>query len=495
MTIEQKTPVTVSPELIIGVTAPVGTPVEMFCTSLESCLKDFDYAATALHLSRYTDGFMLDSPMPGTDVGEANRICQMMDRGNELREKTQHQDVLALCAIADILAKRPDQRVPLVKNAFVLRQLKRPDEVYRLRQVYGDGFHLIGLYCPRTERIENLIHRGASEQEAQDLIQRDEHEPSRWGQDLSDTFHLADVFLDLSEGPATFEKKLGRWVELLFGSAIHSPSMAEFGIFQAYGAALRSAQLSRQVGAALLSPLGDLISVGTNEVPCFGGGQYWVHHGEKDRRDHVLGRDFNDEISRRIVAEMVETLHPDWQALEQNEQERILELTIQRLADSRVMNLTEFGRAVHAEMEAILSAGRTGRSTLDCTLYSTTYPCHNCTKHIVDAGIREVVYIEPYPKSLALDVHEDSVALEKTENGKVVFKPLVGVAPRRYIELFSNTTMEGRRIRRKDSDGKLLALEQDLRLKMPYFSCFERERQAANMLGSLSGLEGRDDGK
>ena len=365
----------------------------------------------------------------------------------------------------------------------------------RLRQVYGDGFHLVGLYCPRIERIENLIQRGASEQEAQDLIQRDEHEPSRWGQDLSDTFHLADVFLDLSEDIHTFGSKLGRWLELLFGSAIHSPTMAEYGMFQAYGAALRSAQLSRQVGAAILSPLGDLISVGTNEVLCFGGGQYWDHHGDKDRRDHKLGRDFNDEICGRMVAEMVETLHSGWQALEQAEQERILELTIQRLADSRVMNVTEFGRAVHAEMEAILSAGRTSRSTLDCTLYSTTYPCHNCTKHIVDAGIREVVYIEPYPKSLALDLHEDSIALEKTENGKVVFKPFVGVAPRRYIESFSNTTPEGIRIRRKDSDGKLLALEPNLRLKMPYLSCFEREKQAANMLGSLFGWKGRDDGR
>lgn len=40
----------------------------------------------------------------------------------------------------------------------------------------------------------------------------------------------------------------------------------------AFGAALRSAQMGRQVGASLLSDLGDVIAVGTNEVPRAGGG-------------------------------------------------------------------------------------------------------------------------------------------------------------------------------------------------------------------------------
>lgn len=45
----------------------------------------------------------------------------------------------------------------------------------------------------------------------------------------------------------------------------------------------------------------------------------------------------------------------------------------------------------------------------EATLYSTTYPCHGCAKHIVAAGISEVVYYEPYPKSRALALHDDSI--------------------------------------------------------------------------------------
>jgi deoxycytidylate deaminase len=72
------------------------------------------------------------------------------------------------------------------------------------------------------------------------------------------------------------------------------------------------------------------------------------------------------------------------------------------------MNLTEFGRDVHAEMSAIVSAARRGTSTEGAYLYCTTFPCHNCAKHIIAAGIRQVVYVEPYAKSFAAEFHLDS---------------------------------------------------------------------------------------
>ena len=71
------------------------------------------------------------------------------------------------------------------------------------------------------------------------------------------------------------------------------------------------------------------------------------------------------------------------------------------LKDAAVMDLTEYGRVVHAEMHALCDAARLGKAIKGATLYCTTFPCHNCTKHILAAGIRRVVYIEPYPKSLA----------------------------------------------------------------------------------------------
>jgi cytidine deaminase len=112
------------------------------------------------------------------------------------------------------------------------------------------------------------------------------------------------------------------------------------------------------------------------------------------------------------------------------------------------MDLTEFGRVVHAEMCAICDAGRNGKAIKGATLFCTTFPCHNCTKHIIAAGITRVVYMEPYPKSRAKDLYKDEIELEcETQSGKVSFVPFMGISPYRYRDIFQKG-------RRKSSTGR-----------------------------------------
>jgi cytidine deaminase len=106
------------------------------------------------------------------------------------------------------------------------------------------------------------------------------------------------------------------------------------------------------------------------------------------------------------------------------------------IADSKVMDLLEFGRIIHAEMSAICDASRKGVSIEGATLYCTTFPCHLCAKHIVAAGIVKVVYLEPYPKSYATDLHGDAIQVESNDTDKVAFEPFIGVSPYRYRDLF-----------------------------------------------------------
>lgn len=128
------------------------------------------------------------------------------------------------------------------------------------------------------------------------------------------------------------------------------------------------------------------------------------------------------------------------------------------LDEARVMNLTEFGREVHAEMAALLDAARRGVSVRGARLYCTTFPCHNCAKHIVAAGIREVFYIEPYPKSVAPELYDDSIAVDPddSDESKVPFRPFVGIGARRYMDLFSMVNSEGWSVDRKDGKGVAL---------------------------------------
>ena len=71
---------------------------------------------------------------------------------------------------------------------------------------------------------------------------------------------------------------------------------------------------------------------------------------------------------------------------------------------------------------------------------------------IVAAGIQRVVYIEPYPKSLVNELYPDSIEVDAAHvrDTHVNFEPFVGVAPRRYLDLFSLGEME-----RKDKLGKI----------------------------------------
>ncbi len=111
----------------------------------------------------------------------------------------------------------------------------------------------------------------------------------------------------------------------------------------------------------------------------------------------------------------------------------------------------EYGRAVHAEMAAITDASRQGISLKRRDLYSTAFPCHLCARHIVAAGIRRVVYIEPYPKSVAEELYGDSLTVDAEERSttKVAFEPFVGVSPSLYPQVFR--LLPGAR---KDARGK-----------------------------------------
>lgn len=126
------------------------------------------------------------------------------------------------------------------------------------------------------------------------------------------------------------------------------------------------------------------------------------------------------------------------------------------LDESSLTHLTEFGRAVHAEMEAILACARNGISSRGATLYGTTFPCHNCAKHIIAAGIHRVVYIEPYEKSKAEKLHNDAMAVGfKKRKNLVQFEPFVGLGPRRFLDLFSMRLGSGYFLERKDENDKV----------------------------------------
>jgi deoxycytidylate deaminase len=339
-----------------------------------------------------------------------------------------------------------------------------------------------------------------SEREARDLISRDQKEDDAFGQNTRDTFALADLFL--SHNLSSCKREVDRFIDLVFANPFITPTQDEQCMFVAYASSLRSGDLSRQVGASVTTVAGDVLSVGCNDVPRFGGGLYWP--GEADQRDYVRGFDSNekrrDEIIRDLIpylrsnspctvvdirsalekiktadnAEMVESLKGNERICEDlaatvGDKGGKLDLPSAKamLRGTPLYSLTEFGRTVHAEMEALLSCARSGRSPVGATLYTTTFPCHNCTRHIVASGVFRVVYIEPYAKSLAYRFHYDSIEIEEKgwDRGtprcqhKASFEPFLGLGPRRYFDLFSLRLSAGTRLERKEEKANGAAVK------------------------------------
>jgi dCMP deaminase len=53
-------------------------------------------------------------------------------------------------------------------------------------------------------------------------------------------------------------------------------------------------------------------------------------------------------------------------------------------------------RTIHAEQNALLQSAKYGISVQGASLYATHFPCLHCTKSLVTAGIKEIVYLHDY---------------------------------------------------------------------------------------------------
>lgn len=79
-------------------------------------------------------------------------------------------------------------------------------------------------------------------------------------------------------------------------------------------------------------------------------------------------------------------------------------------------------RCLHAEASAISFAARKGISLEGCKIYLTHAPCYSCAKLLINVGVKEVIYIEPYRDQRGLDLLYDIGVVLKRLIGKNVFK-------------------------------------------------------------------------
>ncbi|MGO2307080.1 anti-phage dCTP deaminase [Providencia sp.] len=434
------------------------------------------------------------------------------------------------------------------KFVYIIDQFKNPEEINLFKEIYSDAFYLIGLLRNESQRKQNLSDEKISEEDIAKLMIRDK-KSEKYGQNTEETILQSDYFIKNIDNNNKLRTEVRRFIDLMHGANNITPTYEEIGMHSAYSASFGSACLSRQVGAAIMDDNGNILSTGCNDVPKFGGGLY--HFNDKnDMRCFNRGKCFNDTHKGYLKNEIESILNDSFETLLSDVSDVIDECTLdinkninnlfdvenksnaaideinmgnvekgekvkaeiskvntlkinvrnlinnlkiseEIMGGTKAKSLIEYSRAVHAEMDALLALARTtSNSTLNKTLYCTTYPCHNCARHIIAAGIKRVVYIEPYEKSLATQLHNDAISLDQDDDilvtNKVSFRNYDGVSPRRYDDFFKY------RHKRKNSDGTVKTIHS---MDVPHVSQIHLDSYVEYELKIVGELEDKESGQ
>lgn len=445
-------------EIVIGLVGGVGTDLDIVAKAIEYGLRIFNFQTMVIKVSDLIGNI---KGSPPEDCTEINRCAELIKKGNHLvRSKAKNKiinkfDFLARCAVIEICKFRSSLKDAKYKEhrvAYIIKSIKRPDEAKLLYKIYGKCYLQISVFSSEFDRKRRLVSRVQNfsvkfeeSKSADKLIEQDKKEDNKHGQNVDDVFLKSHYFISYK----SLSKDTKRLMRVVFCDPYLTPTKDELSMYLAFGNKLRSADLGRQVGAVITNDNGAILSCGCNDTPKFGGGIYW----EGDHPDHrdfqiLLEKnceDFNlseikeisDDISSLIQKKLNELKVPE------KNSKKILNF-IKEVNGTRLKNIMEYMRSIHAEEAAICDAALRGISVKGGTLYCSTFPCHMCTKEIIASGIKRVVYIEPYPKSKAKDLYEDLIMLDDEDNidnesiNKVSFEHFRGIAPYKYMRIFKN---------------------------------------------------------
>ncbi|HFR4786852.1 TPA: deaminase, partial [Legionella pneumophila] len=408
-------------ELVIALVGGVGTDFQMVFHELQS---SFKLAGCNVEKVKITEYLKREKK---TDF--LSDLDEKIHKMNGARENG-NKGIAAFFSMMFIFNKR----IKIVGNkalcptVYIIDSLKSPYECDVLRNVYGRNFILLSIYDTKDSRKSNLLSlqlnsltscenlTAPERKHIDEIMDTDENEGKSHGRDTKGTYHKAHYFINM----VSLKDEVRRLVNLLFNEPFATPTRDETGMLYAYFSSLRSSDPSRQVGAVIMDNDGNILSSGCNEVPKFGGGLHW-HDTHPDLREYKTIDENRIPLGEQIKINRIE------------------EEKINILEDS-----LEFIRAVHAEEAAICDAARRGVSTQDAILYCTTFPCHLCIKHIIAAGIKEVVYIEPYIKSMAKELFNGLIKDKATSDDSRIVKlrPFTGVSPKRYRYVFAKSKQD-----------------------------------------------------
>lgn len=289
------------------------------------------------------------------------------------------------------------------------------------------------------------------------------HAGGEWTTPRPSTIRRADVMVNTYQRTLLSADVIDRFVRQLLGYPFGVVSAGEEAMALASVSALRSPALGLKVGAALVAESGLLLGVGRNG-PKFAGTEpsARVDAGSDECRHEVIGglvatvfrliedgdfanhvRDGTfgalDGIERYFTGVGVERSATsgdgygltDWTAVAAA-MEHFLDVPGVRSGFG-----SGFDSLVHAEVRTLLQALEAGGSARGACLYTTHFPCVDCVRTLLEAGVKEIRYLEPYAKSAAARIFGSMLAPpDSASPDRVTLSPFEGVTPRSLHRLY-----------------------------------------------------------
>lgn len=299
---------------------------------------------------------------------------------------------------------------------------RNPIEIDALRDYYPH-FYLIALYAPKE------LRKSRQKEDKFDLLDtRDsgEHE-DKLGQQVRRCVNNADIVLDNShswevvDDADDYFSKLMEFVKIL-EYPFRAPSEKEVIMHLAYSVSLLSSCIQRQVGAVITNENYRVLSTGNNNVPHASESCFDLHsecYRIKRKEEHLPSISFCPFCGKELKAQL-ELLVKENRYMSDLRCDKCGKDIFELISPSKEL---EYCRSLHAEENAILSNPYTASSynskNNNMILFTTTFPCMLCAKKIASAGIKHLIFVEPYPFKESYDILlENEVGIEVFEGIK-----------------------------------------------------------------------------
>ncbi len=292
---------------------------------------------------------------------------------------------------------------------LVIDAVRNPLELVYLRDQFA-AFFSIAITTDEGHRRTRLTESGMSKRDIDSLDNREYSKKSLTSyenfvsQNIEECIQKSDIFITNPGPPDSIEqnklvlhRQLIRYVTLICRPGLVTPTHDERCMQLAFAAKLNSGCISRQVGASISDANSSIKAVGWNDVPK---GQ--VPCLLRDANTLLHSSDpaaFSDyEKNNSEFRAQVSSSHKNAPMIKTRRG-----LPCPFCFKDAYNALTKkpnqvHTRSLHAEENAFLQLAKHGNSGIaGGNLYTTASPCELCSKKAFQLGIKEIIYVDPYP--------------------------------------------------------------------------------------------------